>query len=123
VSRFAPSENVTVDLGECQCPGTPHEVDTAEIVGALGWDDLIDVGQAPTQGAAQLLLVTRALVSWNLEDETGPVPVDEASVHRLDKVTVNLIAAKVNDLWEAATAPLPNVSAAPSRHLRRVSGS
>jgi hypothetical protein len=123
VSRFLRVGTRTVDLGPCECPGTPHQRDTAEVYTALCWDDLVDVGLAPTEGAARRLLVTRAIASWTLLDaedggEPRPVPITEETVRRLSPATVTKIAEAVGEAYAAAIAPPPNPSGAPSRPSR-----
>lgn len=105
----------TVPLGPCECPGTPHAQDEAEVYTMLGWDDLVDIGSAPSEGAAQRLLTTRAIASWNLvelgaDGTPRPVPVVEATVRLLNPQTLAAIAEAVNEAYERAREPLPNAS-------------
>lgn len=121
MSRFLDLDTTTVSLGACQCPGTPHEEDSAEVYTTLGWDDLVDVGEAPSEGAGRRLLVTRAVARWNLVHEVEvngkptimPVPIVEATVRLLDSATLAALAEAVNAAYEAARAPVPNDSGAP----------
>lgn len=121
MSRFIASVNEpltrTVSLGPCECPGSPHKEDTAEVYQVLGWDDLFDVGAAAkaSLGAGMRTLVTRALASWTLEELNGdgtahPVPIVEDTVRLLDQATVERITTAANDAYEKARAPLPNAS-------------
>lgn len=128
MSRFTSLATVPVSLGPCRCPETPHPEDTAEVYTTLGWDDLVDVGAAESDGAGRRILVTRAIASWNLVDEvettnpkTGqtsktilPVPVIEATVRLLDSDTLTVLAETVNAAYERAKEPVPNGSGAPS---------
>lgn len=106
----------TVPLGPCECPGTPHtDGDTAEVYRVLGWDDLVDVGLAATEGAAQRVLTTRAIASWTITELNGdgtphPVPIVEATVRLLNPATLTAIAEAVNEAYEKARTPLPNAS-------------
>ena len=123
MSRFAELATTTVSLGACQCAGTPHpDGDEARVYDVLGWDDLVDIGMAPSEGAGRRILVTRAIASWNLVDEDGPVPVTEATVRLLDSGTLEALAEHVNAAHMRATT-LPNASGAPSRRSRRESAS
>ena len=119
MSRFIAPVNEpltrTVSLGPCECPGSPHEEDTAEVYRVLGWDDLVDIGTADSDGASRRILVTRAVASWSLEERNGdgtnhPVPVVEAVVRLLDPATLEKLAESVNEAYDKAKAPLPNAS-------------
>lgn len=117
--RFQSLETTTVPLGACRCPGTPHERDEAEVYNVLGWDDLVDIGMAASEGAGRRILVTRAIAAWNLVelDEAGtprPVPIIEATVRLLDPPTLEAIAEAANAAYDRARAPLPNESGAGS---------
>jgi len=119
--NFTSDETRTVVLGECRCPGRPHEDDTAEVRTELPWDVLVDVGLL-TGGAAYRRLVLGGLVDWNLLDADGdPVPVE--AVARLKADRIEPIAAAINEAFTRSQAPLPNGSGAPSRRSRRVSAS
>ena len=121
--NFATEGTVTVVLGDCRCPGRPHEQDTAEARQELPWDVLVDVGLL-AGGAAYRYLVLSALVDWNLTDADGdPVPVTADMVRRLRPDRLDPIASAVNAAYERAQAPLPNASGARSRPSRRASAS
>lgn len=117
--NFLSDATRTVVLGECRCPGTPHEQDTAEVYEELPWDVLIDVGLLDGV-AAYRRLVLGALASWNLVDDDGePVPILDETVTRLRSDRLEPIAGAVNEAYQRARAPLPNGSGAPSRPVRR----
>lgn len=121
--NFVTDATTTVVLGECRCPGRPHEEDTAEVHVELPWDVLVDVGLL-SGAAAYRRLVLGALVAWNLCDAEGAtVEINAATVGRLRQDRLDPIAAAVNDAYERARAPLPNASGAPSRRSRRESAS
>jgi hypothetical protein len=113
----------TVPLGPCECPGTPHkDGDTAEVYTLLGWDDLVDIGLTPTEGAAQRVLTTRAIASWTLQYRNGdgtnhPAPINEATVRLLNPATLEAVAEAVNEAYAKAKAPLPNESGEESPRL------
>jgi hypothetical protein len=119
--NFTTDATTTVVLGECRCPGRPHDEDTAEVYLELPWDVLVDVGLL-SGGAAYRRLVAGALVAWNLTDAAGD-PVPTAMITRLRADRLDPIAAAVNAAYERAQAPLPNASGAPSRRSRRESAS
>lgn len=118
--NFITDDSVTVVIGECRCPGRPHDEDTADVLRELPWDVLVDVGLL-TGGAAYRRLVLGALVAWNLEDADGPVPITANTVARMRQDRLDPIAEAVNAAYQRATAPLPNVSGARSRPSRRAS--
>jgi hypothetical protein len=119
--NFTSDATVTVVLGDCRCPGRPHDDDTAEVRTELSWDVLVDVGLL-AGGAAYRRLVSGALVAWNLTDIDGdPVPIEMVTRLRSDRIEA--IARAVNEAFAKAQAPLPNASGAPSRRSRRVSAS
>lgn len=121
--NFVSDATVTVVLGECRCPGTPHDEDTAEVVEELPWDALVELGTLDGV-AAYRHLVLAALRSWSLVDDEGqPVPVEATTVGRLRPDRLEPIAAAVNAAYERARAPLPNASGAPSRPSGRGSAS
>jgi hypothetical protein len=121
--NFVTDATTVVVLGECRCPGRPHEEDTAEVALELPWDVLVDVGLL-SGGAAYRRLVLGALVSWNLTNAEGEsVEINAATVGRLRQDRLDPIASAVNDAFERARSPLPNASGAPSRRSRRESAS
>lgn len=116
MSRFVDRQDTgTLDLGPCQCPGTPHKSDQVTLrkqLSGLEW--------AESLRGTNATLAT-LIVSWNFCDESGPVEVNEANVAAIDLATFRQI-----DEWVAAnvTPPeLPNGSGAPSRNGTRASAS
>ena len=121
--NFSGDGTQTVVLGDCRCPGRPHDQDTAEVYEELPWDVLVEVG-LKTGAEAYRHLVYSALVAWNLTDSDGdPVPLTVHTVRRLRPDRLDPIANAVNAAYERAQAPLPNASGAPSRRSRRESAS
>jgi hypothetical protein len=119
--NFTSDATTTVVLGECRCPGRPHDEDTAEVLLELPWETLVDVGLL-SGAAAYRRLIAGALVAWNLVDADGePAPLTEVSRLRYDRL--DPIADAVNAAYQRAQAPLPNASGAPSRRSRRESAS
>lgn len=135
MSRFAdPTRTATLDLGECRCPGTPHERDEyvyrTELgdaeegrAGAYGWAST--AGRFFDWAAARAMLVAEiAGISWNLTGNDGePVPMRAETAILLDDATLSAMARAVDDAQTAFRSPLPNASAAPSRATSRASGS
>ena len=122
MSRFAdPTATADIDLGACQCPGTPHEVDTATVRWDLGASALARIGRAELDGAVNLdpmaayrQVVLETVVSWNLLDSKGPAPLTLASIVELDVDTLKAIAEKADALI-SGKGSLPNASGGPSR--------
>lgn len=133
MSRFAdPTATDLVDLGSCQCPGTPHERDEAVIRTSLGHSEESQAGVAgwaATNGAyfdwekARDKLLEIATIRWTLLDESGaPVPVSATWIGRLDEATRNVLAGAIDEKTSKAT-PLPNASGAHSGNGSRASAS
>jgi hypothetical protein len=119
--NFTSDATATVVLGECRCPGRPHDEDTAEVYVELPWETLVDVGLL-SGAAAYRRLIAGALVAWSLVNADGePVPLAEVSRLRYDRL--DPIADAVNAAYQRAKTPLPNASGAPSRRSRRESAS
>jgi hypothetical protein len=129
MSRFAdPTATAPVDLGACQCPGTPHEKDEGLLRWQLGGSALARIGTAETIGrltgdpfAGYRAVAAECLVSWNLlieQVEDGvtsvvPVPINSRSIEALDDVTLTKIAETADELIQGK-GTLPNASGAPS---------
>lgn len=117
MSRFVDrSDTGTLDLGPCQCPGTPHASDTVTIRKQLSGGEWVVVAQGDTDKSLALLVT-----GWNLEDADGPVEVNAGTIAALDLATFRAL-----DAWiaEHVTPPaLPNASGAPSPSGTRVSAS
>ena len=143
IGRFADLDaSDEVDLGPCQCPGTPHERDSATYrtqwgdaerksifyagaqirVGANG--ELVTGGTYDPELANNELLL-RGLVSWTLTGRKGAaVPITRSTVTALDEKTrLTLLTAlqKADALFRSGA--LPNASGARSRGSSRASAS
>lgn len=136
MSRFAdPLAVETVSLGACQCPGTPHEQDEAEVRYQLGASALARIGRAELEGAVRLdpfagyrQTVYETVVSWNLRWQGEPdtdgerpvvaVPVTLDAIELLDTDTLKTIAETADRLI-TTKGTLPNVSGARSRASSR----
>ena len=108
-----------VDLGACECPGAPHDHDSARVRG-LSYSELGAAGRAGwlvggdhydfTEG--RLKILEFGVVSWNFQDSAGQtMPVDREALERLRKETVDALAAAVQ---AASDYALPNGSGVPS---------
>lgn len=107
-----------VDLGACRCPGSPHESDWIEVYDVLAWDDLVDVAQATSEGAARRRFHARAIAGWSLVDGEGRVvPVNEDTVRLLAPAVLEALAEPLAQTLARSSAPNP--SSAPSPPSRR----
>ena len=135
MSRFAdPNATEVIDLGPCQCPGTPHEHDEATVRWDLGASALARIGRAELEGAARLdpmaayrQVVLETVVSWNLlvADEHGSAvsaPITERTIAELDLPTLQSLAEGADRLVRER-GRLPNASGAPSPASSRGSAS
>lgn len=140
MSRLAdPLAVETVDLGPCQCPGTPHERDSAVVRWSLGASALARIGRAELEGAVQLdpmaayrQTVLETVESWNLlwpgpPDEKGDrdpvdVPLTQFAIAQLDVDTLKVIAETADKLI-SGKGVLPNTSGARSPASPRKSAS
>lgn len=140
MSRFGDAAATSViDLGVCQCPGTPHERDEAVVRWDLGASAMARIGRAELEGAVRLdplaayrQTVAEVVVSWNLlwlappdehgERRTLPAPLTPVAIDELDVDTLKAIAETADRLIEHH-GTLPNRSGAPSRASSRGSAS
>lgn len=119
MSRFL---NATrrIDLGECRCPGAPHDSDWIELREATPWGAIIDATNADSSSEQFLIAAVGTIVRWNLEDEKGAVSVTEDTVRLLDVETFLKLTDSINAAMAIGNA-LPNSRGASSRRSRRVS--
>lgn len=124
--RFAQrTKTRPVDLGACQCPGKPHDHDTARVVQQFGQDAVVQIGEAGFTAAAarggfnmaasELKEVELGLVDWILVDAEGePVPINADTVAALDQASIAKLIEGLEPALDRAQGPVPNVSGAPS---------
>ena len=119
MSRFAdPKATARLVLGECQCPGTPHEEDWVDLRSELGAQDVLAMATGNSLDILELLVV-----EWNLLDNDGSrAPVDREHIERLYADTFSDLDAFIEGHVRLATS-LPNASGAPSRNGSRGSAS
>lgn len=111
-----------IDLGPCGCPGAPHESDWIDVYEVIAWDDLVDVAEAGTEGAARRRFHARAIHRWSFIDAEGrPVPVSEDTVRLLSPAALDALAGPLAEVLERSR--LPNGRGAPSPRSRRGSAS
>ncbi len=109
-----------VELGPCDCPGTPHGTDRATIKARFTYGDVRRILAALATpgidglGLAQSVMFWRALVSWNKTDEAGkPLAITYDAVEALAPEQARpLVAAVDNDDYarQLGIPTLPNPS-------------
>lgn len=127
MSRFAdPDAIARLDLGACQCPGTPHESDWLSYRTQLGYADIGRIAAVAATGdvmAAKRETLIVAVTSWNLLGPDGEVPsIDTDSVGALDFGTAEAAYDAINEAI-AERMTVPNPSGARSRATSRASAS
>ena len=116
MSRRHPTTPVEVPIGECLCPGSPHDEDVALLRPRLLPGDAIAALAAfnPSHDSATIqrdlgmALLRGGLVGWNIVDESGPIPITAIDDGSLDwDETLRPIAEQANDLYtESLMRPL-----------------
>lgn len=122
MSRFADVKATErVELGPCQCPGTPHGVDYLDVRTQLGAEDAVAL--AKLYGTDDSIGALEILVSgWNLLDIDGSeAPVTRENLGRLFTDTFDVLEGWIEK--HVRLTSLPNASAARSRSSSRASGS
>lgn len=124
MSRFAdPGATRTVDLGPCECPGTPHESDWAKVRSDLSGPELSMLLQlVPGREEQAAEIVAPFITEWNLSDDDGVVAITPESVYLLRGPTLSAIGTALGEVL-AENLKLPNPSGAPSRASSRGSAS
>lgn len=116
MSRFADVRaTATVDLGPCECPGAPHESDTAEVRAEFSSSETARIAAASTTDEAAIAAVLAEFVpSWNLLGPNGePWPPSADSLLALKAPTLSAIAEAIS-AGVLRSSELPNASGAPS---------
>lgn len=114
MSRFVdPSARSRVDLGPCECGGTPHESDWAELRAELTTADLrraLALDGLDDQGVAAGLV--EFIPAWNLLGADGePCPPSADSIAALNFTTAQLLINGLSDVVAKSASP-PNGSGA-----------
>lgn len=125
--RSLHSEPVEVNIGPCECPGSPHEADLVYLAPALSMAGgmaaqqiISDIGGdlVALQEGLSKLWIRHGVVGWNLVDEDGPIPLTEANVVAALPFGKGgrLVADRADDLYaEDILAPLVEKVAALSK--------
>lgn len=111
-----PDATRPAELGPCRCPGTPHSVDTADVVRLFGYGERGRIRQAGRMGgteAFKIAAIALGVKRWNLVLPDGSArPIDPVQIALLDEGTVDALVRELDDAF--ADDPLPNASGAPS---------
>lgn len=111
MSRFVnASATERIVLGDCECPGKPHDEDWIDLRSELGAQDILLLSAGSSIDALQILAV-----DWNLIDHDGTTArLDRDHLERLatDTPIFNKLAGWVTK--HTAVNSLPNASGAPS---------
>lgn len=137
MSRFAdPAATRELDLGPCQCPGTPHDRDNVTYRYEFGDGELESIGSAGVDpdggpydyGKANDRMLALAVVSWNLvtgqtlpDGRPVPVAINSRTMSLLDHETRDAISIAVDRAKREAEIPKPPT--APSQDSSQESGS
>lgn len=113
-----PEATRPVELGPCRCPGSPHTVDTADIVVRFGYGErgrIRQVTRVSGVEAGYQVAILLGVKRWNLVLPDGSArDVDAEQIARLDETTVNRLLD--DELLGAAfeDEPLPKGPGDPS---------
>jgi hypothetical protein len=118
MSRFAnPQATERLVLGDCECPGKPHDEDWIDMRTEFGAQDAVALASGNSLEALELIVV-----GWNLLDHDGSsAPVDRSHIERLFADTFDVINPWITK--HARLGTLPNGSGAHSANGSRVSAS
>jgi len=116
--RSFEADPVEVRLPACYCPGSPHEADLVYLAPALSMAGGMAAQAAIAEGIGDPIRLQELLaevwmrhgvISWNLVDESGPIPVNAANVAAALPYGKGgrLVADRADDLYaEDILAPL-----------------
>lgn len=122
MGRFADATRTNrVELGPCECPGSPHPEDFALVRAELSAHEISRFTGADAEDVAEV--AAGFIPSWNLLGNDGrPMPVTASALLSMMTPSLNLltdaIAASIG-----ASVTLPNGSGDPSPHGSPVSPS
>jgi hypothetical protein len=103
-------------LGDCRCPGKPHDEDWMDVRCELSGQDLAHLEEAAGGDRLRILVA-----GWNLRNDQGDIPLEGAPFDRLYLDVFSRLNDWLND--NAQVAALPNESGAPSLNGSRGSAS
>ena len=129
MSREDDVGTVKLDLGPCECAGSPHESDWAIAKDRLSYGDVRRVvwGAEVGGGLGQQQLAVRALLEWNLttteKGKTVPLAISGEAIDDLTPRQAGLLLRELNREDYLLGGPLPNPSGAPSPSGRAAASS
>lgn len=126
MSRFAdPAAVREVDLGPCECPGTPHSRDWAKVRADLSGSELailLGLGGLGQEEAADR--IAPFIDSWNLLGPDGADwPPSPEALFALKGPTAQAIGAAIAAVVDEVIGPLPKATGARSPGSSRASAS
>ena len=124
MSRFAdPRATRTVELGACECPGTPHSGDWCKVRSDLSGSELATLLKLDGMDEATASeTIAPFIAEWNLSDADGVVAIDADALFALKGPTLHAIGEALGETLRENLG-LPNPSGAPSRASSRGSAS
>lgn len=114
MGRFVdPKRMRRVELGPCDCPGSPHEADWARIRAELSAHEIVRQAEAIGEDLADVW--AEFVKEWNLTDASGQVvPITGPALLSMMAPTLGAISDAIADVVAESGRPLPNASGAPS---------
>jgi hypothetical protein len=124
VSRFANvAATRTVQLGPCECPGTPHDGDWFSLRTDLSGPEVAALLRLDTLSESeQSEAVVPFVTEWNLRDDDGDAVITPEALFALKGPTLKAIGEALGEVLRE-NLQLPNRSSAPSRASSRGSAS
>lgn len=125
MSRFADRRATQeVDLGPCECPGTPHDKDWAKVRSEYSGSDLAAIRSASEEDeAAAADALAPYVVEWNLLGPDGDEwPPDGDALRDLNQSTLTAIINAISECI-TASARVPNRSSGRSQASPRATAS
>lgn len=125
MSRFVNTTATrTVDLGPCECPGTPHARDEALVRAEMSNQDILDFANSE-DGEETAEAVANLTIGWNLLGDDGkPCPPTKEAVLALFTPTLRSLIKGIGESVKESSArgTDPKASFDPSRSGTPASG-
>lgn len=124
MSRFADASDVRrVEFGACECPGTPHSGDYAEIRSDLSDAELAILFDLPSDQEGAARAIAPFIARWNLLGPDGEEwPPSPEALYLLKRATMRALGEALAEVMRE-NVTLPNGSGARSPASSRASAS